>query len=92
MEVAQSSENRIILVSDTRKAVISKMLGGEKPTTGCCRLMRRKTSLAVVVTSFQNPKASRMAQLLCKMNFLRAKGTEVSDNAQGKGEKVSKKV
>jgi len=36
-------------------------------------LLWKITPLAVVVTSFQNPEASRMAQLLCRTLLPRAK-------------------
>ena len=72
------------------KAGLKKIGMEKKQTTGCCLLMKRKTLLAVGLTSFQNPKASRMAQLLCKMNFLMAKVQKFLIQNKEKKEKILK--
>jgi hypothetical protein len=73
MHVVKSSDNRIVLESETHRAVVSKMLGTKRLTTGCCRPMRRKEPPPAVVTLKRNRKASGMAQLLRKVLFLKAK-------------------
>lgn len=70
MRIVSQSDNRIVLESETHKAVVSKMLGNKKPTTGCCRLMKRSLSLPAVVTLKQNLTARGMALLLLKIAIL----------------------
>ena len=74
-EITNQSENRIVLESGTHKFIVSKMKGLTPTDNWLLTAYEKKKGLPppAVVTLKRNPKASGMAQLLRKTDFLTAK-------------------
>ena len=92
MHVVTSSDNRIVLESDTHRAVVSKMLGKEKTDNWLLSAYEKKGTSASSSDIETEPKGKRNGTAAPQSPLSEGKGTEKSDNVQENNEKTSYSV